>query len=85
MRIKNLKFTTKTAIVLITVLLAIILVSCADNSTTTTKAIGELKQRIIGKEYTEYNGVGYQIIEIDSVEYLSNTIGGVCRLSKNNH
>ena len=40
-----------------------LLFSCADNSTTTTKYLDEPKQRIIGKEYTVYEGYGYQIID----------------------
>jgi hypothetical protein len=79
---KKLKFTIHTTIALSTMLVFVFLVSCADNSTTTTKYPNELKQRIVGKEHTVYNGVGYQIIEIDSVEYLSNTTGGLCQLQK---
>lgn len=69
---------------LILLALSTLLFSCADNATTTTKRIGEPQQRIIGKEYTVYNGYGYQIIEIDSVEYLTTTGGGICPLLKNN-
>lgn len=58
-----------------------LLFSCAQNTTTTTKLIGE--PRIIGKEYTSYEAYAYQIIEIDSVEYVANANGGICPLVKN--
>lgn len=67
---------------LIPLLVAVLLISCADNTTTTTKQPYELKQRIVGKEYTVYKGVGYQIIEIDSIEYISSTYGGVYPITK---
>jgi hypothetical protein len=40
------------------------------------------KNRIIGKEDAIYGGVGYQIIEVDSVEYISVGSGGICPLVK---
>ena len=59
------------------VLFAVIFTSCVDNKTTTTKKQGEDKQRIIGKEHTVYNGRSYQIIEVDGVEYICRTEGGI--------
>jgi hypothetical protein len=57
-------------------------VSCADNTTTTIKREQEANQRIYGKEYTIYKGTGYQIIEVDGVEYITTTRGGICPLVK---
>ena len=60
-----------------------LLTSCADYSTSTPKdqkGNPINKQRIHGIEYTVFEGHGYAIIEIDGVEYLSNTQGGICPL-----
>ena len=35
---------------------SILLVGCAEGTTTIHKMLGEPDQRIVGKEYTEYNG-----------------------------
>lgn len=63
-------------------IVATVVISCADGSTETTKREGEELQRIIGKEYTVYGGRGYQILEVDGVEYIANTNGGICLLVK---
>ena len=57
-------------------------VSCADNITYTIKGELEANQRIYGKEYTIYKGRGYQIIEVDGIEYITNTTGGIYPLVK---
>jgi hypothetical protein len=66
------------------IMLVALLSSCLDGKTTTTKRSGEKDptQRIVGKGYIEYEGVGYQIVEIDGTEYISSTSGGICRLEK---
>jgi hypothetical protein len=66
------------------ILLVAVITSCADGNTTTTKREGEAQQRIVGKEYTVYDGRGYQIIEIDGVEYVSASSGGICPLVNGN-
>ncbi len=74
----------------LTILLSIFLFSCTDSARSglgisvsdNRPSKNELKPRIVGKEYTVYNGVGYQIIEIDNIEYLSITSGGVIPLKK---
>lgn len=65
-----------------TAILSVIFYSCADGITKTTKRDGEAKQRIIGKEYTVYEHHGYQIIEVDGIEYISSYSGGICPLKK---
>ena len=64
-------------------LLVSILFSCKNEST--SKPRNEKKHRIIGKEYTGYKGTGYQIIEVDGVEYITTTSGGICPLVKQNN
>ena len=61
---------------------AITLCGCVENATKTTKRIGEAQCRIIGKEYTCYEGYAYQIIEIDGQEYISPAHGGIYPLVK---
>lgn len=70
----------KRAYFAIYILLVSVITSCADGDTTTTKREGEAQQRIVGKESTMYNGRRYQIIEIDGVEYISASSGGICPL-----
>lgn len=60
----------------------VFLFGCVDSVTETTKREGEAEQRIIGKEQTVYKMTEYQIIEVDGVEYLSNSNGGMCPLIK---
>jgi hypothetical protein len=61
-------------------LVAVLFVGCADNSTTTVKRENEAQQRIYGKESTVYNGREYHIIEVDGVEYIASFGGGICPL-----
>jgi len=49
-----------------------------DNTTT----MNQPAKRIIGKEYTIYEGTGFRIIEIDGIEYVANSSGGICPLTK---
>lgn len=55
-----------------------------DNLQTNSGVVTKKTQRIIGKESTVYKGVGYQIIEVDGIEYLSCSSGGICPLVKTN-
>lgn len=82
MKLLNMDKTNFLYAILIVALLSIILCSCVDGTTQTTKKVGEAKQRIIGKEYTMYQSIGYQIIEIDGVEYVCMDGGGICPLVK---
>ena len=63
-------------------LLAIALISLASCSTTPIDPKAETSHRIIGKEHNVYEGIGYQIIEVDGVEYLNADHGGMCVLVK---
>lgn len=63
-------------------LATILLTGCAENGVKTTKNPGEPQCRIRGKEHTVYSGYGYQIIEIDGVEYVAPSTGGICPLVK---
>ncbi len=56
--------------------LAIVITSCS------TVEVREGNNRVIGKEYNVYQGQVYRIIEIDGVEYISTTNGGICPLIK---
>jgi hypothetical protein len=40
------------------------------------------KKRITFKESALISGYEYSIIEVDSVEYLTNSNGGICRITK---
>lgn len=37
--------------------------------------------RIVGKDYITYVGMQYQIIEVDGIEYLTSSKGGIYPLS----
>jgi hypothetical protein len=65
----------------ILMLAAVCLSSCSDYVVETNEKDKNTK-RIIGKGTCLYNGREYQIIEVDSVEYLSNYNGGICPLVK---
>lgn len=65
--------------------IASMLTSCSDFNTTTPKDNqGKIlnKQRIHGVETTTFDGIDYQILEVDGHEYLSRTQGGICPLVK---
>lgn len=79
MRFQNFKIKTKA----VYMLLLVVLMSCADNITSTNKE-NKAQQRIYAKESTVYNGCDYHIIEVDGVEYLASYGGGICPLVKNN-
>lgn len=63
--------------------LTLLFTSCLDGKIETTRNIPQPTKRIIGKGYIEYEGTGYQIIEIDSIEYIVSTSGGIFPLIKN--
>lgn len=54
--------------------------SCVEKRPTTLDET--TKSRIKLKEYKVINGYGYAIIEVDSVEYLTQGRGGFIKLSK---
>jgi hypothetical protein len=58
---------------------AIILSSC---DTVVVDPKSEISHRIVGKEHNVYGGHGYQIIEVDGVEYIAVSEGGICPLVK---
>lgn len=63
--------------------LALILISCLLVSCAQDKSINEnSKSRIKLKEVKYIEGYQYTIIEVDSVEYLSRSNGGIIRISK---
>lgn len=64
-------------IILIAIVFIIFISGC---DTAQVDKNSEVSHRIIGKEYNVYDGTGYQIIEVDGVEYLSKTSGGICPL-----
>jgi outer membrane lipoprotein SlyB len=76
----NFKFKTQLIAFAYVMLVAVLFIGCADNSTTTVKRENEAKQRIYGKESTVYNGREYHIIEVDGVEYIASFGGGICPL-----
>ncbi len=59
----------------------IVFLLCTNENTINekTKHLYESKQRIIGKDYQVINGSGYQIIQIDNIEYICSN-GGICPL-----
>ncbi len=66
--------------VFVSILSIVLLPSCVDNTTSTIKRENEAQQRIYGKESTLYKGIGYYIIEVDGVEYIASSKGGICPL-----
>jgi hypothetical protein len=63
-------------------IIAIALISLSSCSTAPLDKSFENSHRIIGKEYHVVEGYGYQIIEVDGVEYIAMTGGGICPLVK---
>lgn len=66
--------------ILIFIVGIILFASCVEKSP--TKLFEPTKDRIKLKEYKIIYGVGYAIIEVDSVEYLTQNNGGFIKLSK---
>jgi len=62
-------------------LCAVFISSCTDYVVETNEKYKNT-ERIVGKGTYVYNGREYQIIEVDSVEYLSNYGGGIFPLVK---
>jgi hypothetical protein len=63
----------------LTLAVATLFASC---TTTPVDKNAETSHRIVGKEHNVYDGVSYQIIEVDGVEYLCAYQGGMCPLVK---
>jgi hypothetical protein len=59
--------------------LIILLTGCIEVTPTPDS---EYYQRVQGKGGFVYRGVGYQIIEVDGIEYISCGNGGICPLKK---
>lgn len=65
---------------IIMLLFAFTMISCADYATNTKD--NKSPQRIHGKEYTIFCGYEYLILEVDGVEYIATTHGGITPLVK---
>ena len=63
-------------------LIAIALISLASCTTTTVDVNAETSHRIITKESRQYEGVSYQIMEVDGHEFLCQYHGGMCLIPK---
>lgn len=76
---KKLNFTTKTAIALYAMLAVVFFSGCTQESISINE---KSNNRIKLNEVRIINGYRYSILEIDSVEYLTQDNGGFVRLQK---
>lgn len=87
-KMQKFKISVKTSISICLILVVILLSSCSDNSTSNVKIVNEANEankRIHLKAFERCDIEWYQIIEVDGVEYIAPTNGGICPLVKDGH